>query len=364
MLSLAWLIYLSVNGIMFPLLPVYMYRLSGSYISVGLITALPSLMFMMMSFVWGVISDKIGERKKIVSLSCLVGAVMYFSFDFLDADLLLVVRTVQSVFLASAYLVPALLTEYFPEEKGKALGEFQSFGALGWLIGGLSAGYLYNSGYFFAAGGILTLVFIVLMLPVKELPKGSMKEFHFFKFGEIKVLTFLSLTTIVLITASGIVGGLFSVHMQGFGVSEINIGRVSALTGLSVTLTISLAGRLCDSIGSKKILVLANFSYIWVWLALSLTENMIIFAIIYAMPVYSFFFTSATSIAANVTSIEERGRGIGLVNASMWSGNFLGPLIGGFFAQIANIPFAFGIAGGLCIFSTLLALVLYARYEE
>ncbi|MCK4247659.1 MAG: MFS transporter [Methanomicrobia archaeon] len=364
MISLAWLFFLTVNGIMFPILPIYIHLLSESYIYVGLINALPALMFMVMSFIWGVISDKIGKRKEIIFFSCSIGALMYFSFDFLNAESLIVMRTVQSVFLAGAYLVPALLTEYFPEEKGKALGNFQRFGALGWLIGGLGAGYLYNSGYIFVVSGLLTLIFAFLMMTIEEIPKSAFKEFYFFKFGNFKVLTYLSLATIVLITSAGIVSGLFSVYMKGFGVSEINIGRVSALTGLCVALTISLAGKICDTFGSEKIFVFTSFSYMWIWIALSLTNNMVIFAIIYAIPAYSFFFTSTNSMAANATSMEERGRGIGLVNSSMWLGNFAGPLIGGFLAQLFNIPLAFKFAGFLCIFSTILALYLRRVYKR
>ncbi|MCD6466586.1 MAG: MFS transporter [Methanomicrobia archaeon] len=360
----AWLFFSTVNGIMFPILPIYIYNLSESYIYVGLINALPALMLMFMSFIWGTLSDKIGKRKEIIFFSCFVGSVMYFSFGILNSELLIVIRTIQFVFLAGAYLVPALLTEYFPEEKGKALGNFQSFGALGWVIGGLSAGYLYNSGYIFVASGILTLIFAFLMTTIEEIPKNVFKEFYFFKFGNFKVLTYLALATIILMTSSNIVFGLFSVYMKGFGVSEINIGRVSALTGICVVLTTTLAGIICDKFGSEKIFILTNFSYIWIWIALGITQNMIIFAIIYAIPVYSFFFTSANSMAADATSIEERGRGIGLLNSSISLGMFAGPLIGGFLAQLFNIPFAFIFAGFLCIFSTILALYLGSFYER
>lgn len=364
LISVAWLFFSMANGITFPILPIYIHELSGSYIAVGLITALPAFMFMAMSFGWGALSDKIGERKKIIIISNLVGAVVYFSFDFLTADLLLLMRTVQSVFLASAYLIPALITEYFPEERGKALGDFQSFGALGWVIGGLSAGYLYTSGYIFIVCGCVGLVFTLLMVPLKEIRKKTLKKFYFFKFGNIKVLLYLSLAIIVLMTSAGIISGLFSVYMKGFGVSEVNIGRVSALTGLSVALTISLAGRICDRVGSERVFALTCFSYIWIWIALALTENMLLFGMIYAIPAYSFFFVSTTSIAAEATSVEERGRGIGLVNSSMWLGNFLGPLLGGFLAQGFDISSAFKFAGGVCVISTAIAVYLWSIYER
>jgi len=91
---------------------------------------------------------------------------------------------------------------------------------------------------------------------------------------------------------------------------------------------------------------------------------MIIFTIIYAIPAYSFFFTSANSMAADATSIEERGRGIGLLNSSISLGMFAGPLIGGFLAQLFDISFAFKFAGFLCIFSTILALYLRSFYKR
>ncbi len=364
MILVAWLFFSVVNGVLFPMIPVYILDLSGSYLYVGMINAFPALMLVFMSFIWGAFSDKIGKRKEIIFFSCFVGALMYFVFDALNAELLIVFRTIQSVFLASAYLVPALLTEYFPEEKGKALGNFQGIGASGWLIGGLIAGYLYNYGYMFILCGVFTIIFSFLILKIEEIPKNVFEEFYFFKFGNIKILTYLSFATIILVTSSGIVSGLFSVYMKSYGVSEVNLGRVSGLTGLCVALTTSLAGRICDRFGSENIFVLTNFSYIWIWIALSLTQNMLIFTIIYAIPAYSFFFTSTNSMAAEVTSLEERGRGIGLLNSSISFGNFAGPLIGGFLAQLFNIPFAFIFAGILCIFSTFLAFYLKSIYKN
>ncbi|MCK5547525.1 MAG: MFS transporter, partial [Thermoplasmata archaeon] len=186
-----------VNSMLYPVIPIYIKHMSGDDFLVGLSFALPLFVTIPMSFLWGTLSDYIGKRKPVLIFSGLIGASLFFVFPYLDVIGLIVARTVQMFFFSSQILTFALVTEYFPKEKGKTIGDLNLFGGAGATLGGLMVGFIVSSTFlfqgsqelvtFFSICGFLALISMVFLFVIREVKKKPVKESprNILRFGDM-----------------------------------------------------------------------------------------------------------------------------------------------------------------------------------
>ncbi|MBU7032078.1 MAG: MFS transporter [Theionarchaea archaeon] len=333
------------QGMLFPFLPIYAYEVSGKFAYAGYIFSLPSLILVIMTFGWGSISDRLGNRKSVIILSNIVASLLFFLFVHVSITWLIILRCIQTFFYSSYILIPAIITEYYPSTKGRALGKYNVAMGIGWTIGGVLSGHAATIGFsfFFNLIGIFSLLFCFSFFLVRDAPREkdtrSLKEF--LNFGDPSQIARLCLYALILMTGSSILSSLFNVHLNNLGVSKQSIGYVTSLTSLTFLLVADATGKACDRFGRKPLLALAALSYLFMWLGIGLIDNLYLKVTLWILPFYAFFITASTSSVSDLTTGKERGRGIGILNSSIGMGNFAGGLLGGQMADILGVPVTF-----------------------
>ena len=337
----------------------------GGLIYVGLMGSLPYAGMMVMAYVWGLLSDWLGKRKGIVVASGVAGSLLFFIYPWLTTiEMLIAVRFVQVCLMGSVILLIAVVTERFPGEKGKVIGDLNVPLAFGWVIGAGVAAYLYKSsqeGLFFLCG-IVGLASAIILLPLKEVKKDNGNDFGSLRkmltFRNRRPIFFLCAATLLLLTGNYIVYSVFAQYMRtpDFGLTEMQIGFIVAGSGLTGMLVFRAAGKLVDRTGRRKVLLPTIIIYMVSWTIYALTRNLYVISLIWVLPYWSFFTTSSTAMVSDLTDERERGRGIGILNAAINFGNFAGSLLGGFLAAGLGYHAAFGVAAGLVTVAFFIAL--------
>ncbi|WP_160035395.1 MFS transporter [Paenibacillus sp. An7] len=170
----------------------------------------------------------------------------------------------------------------------------------------------------------------------------------------------LMINIFLIFTGIGLVVPIMPSYMDLLHISGSIVGLLVAAFSFTQLIFSPLAGRLSDNWGRKKIII----------------SGMLIFAVselIFGLSNTAFFLFAARMLGgigaalimpavmaytADVTSGEERGKGMGLINAAITTGFIIGPGIGGFIAEYGiRVPFyAAAIAGTIAAIVTFIVL--------
>jgi MFS family permease len=322
-------------GLNFTMLPIHIINLRDDLFWVGFINSLQYLALVIMTFVWGAFSDKIGKRKAIIIGGNLVASVFYFFFPTADIITLTILRGIQVFFMASWILAYAMATEYRPKAKGEIIGWFTVFNALGWGTGSLLSGFLYDFdvGWFFYFTGIFNALAALVLLPAADPPLKKT-------------------------STSYMVFTIFSVYLKENGIPLPAIGVVVALSGLPSAGLGSIVGKLTDKYGRKPILLAAIIMYAAIWFTYGIVDNIWVVIVLWFIPVYVFYTISTTAYISDLTPSHQRGRGIGLLNSFYNLGAFVGSLAGGALAASQGYQPTFLVAALAIVVSFFIALKL------
>jgi len=355
----------TVTALLYASLQFIAIDMGGSLVYVGLVGSLPYAGMMVMAYVWGLLSDWLGKRKWLVVASGAAGSLLFFVYPWLTTiEMLIAVRFVQVCLMGSVILLIAVVTERFPGEKGKMIGDLNVPLSFGWLIGAGVAAYLYRTsqeGLFFLCGAV-GLAGALVLLPLREVPKdngipiGNLRQMLTFR--QRRPIFILCAATLLLLTGNYIVYSVFAQYLRTptFGLDELHIGLLVAGSGLTGMLAFRLAGRLVDRAGRRKVLLPTILTYMASWAIYAVTQDIYLIGIIWVLPYWCFFTTSSTAMVSDLTDERERGRGIGILNAAINFGNFAGSLLGGVLAATLGFRPAFGVAAGLVTVAFLIAL--------
>jgi len=173
----------------------------------------------------------------------------------------------------------------------------------------------------------------------------------------------LFLIVVIDLIGFGIVIPLLPFYAEYYQASPAEVGLVMATYSLTQFLAAPFWGRLSDRIGRKPVLVIslagAALSYVWLGFAETLT------ALFAARAVGGFMagnISTAFAYVADITTRENRAKGMGLIGAAFGLGFIIGPALGGLMAgsDPVNADFrspAFA-AAGLSALALILTMVI------
>jgi MFS family permease len=360
-----------INGMLYPILALYMYGISEDFFLVGLIIALPFLAAVPMSFVWGAISDRIGSRRLVMAVSGTIGGALFFAMPFADTAWLIILRLVQVGFTTSFVLLNAVATECFPKRKGMSVGNLALMAGVGQAVGALAAGILLPSRELFVGSSAVTIVFwlagiitiaaAISLLPMRERRKKALAtDFgSLLSFGERRGIAIVSMVALILPLAGYIVFSVFPIYLEGLDIpwdATMIAGIFTALSAVTGIFASGLAGRACDRHGRKWVLVGSGIAYVAVWGLMGMTVQPVIIAALWAVPVWSFFTVSAITMVSDMTKPAERGRGIGLVNSAINLGGAAGSILAGYLLSREMIDNIFFLAAAVALIGMVVAV--------
>ncbi|MED5374834.1 MAG: MFS transporter [Myxococcota bacterium] len=181
-----------------------------------------------------------------------------------------------------------------------------------------------------------------------------------------RALGVIFLTVVLDLVGFGIVIPLLSFYAEDYGASPLQVTLLMASYSAAQFLFAPLWGSLSDRFGRRPILLmsiamtalmLAGFAWA--------SELWLLFVFRSLHGVFAANISTAQAYVADVTSKEDRAKGMGMIGAGFGLGFTLGPVIGGVFAETElGLSLPIWIAAGLSALNFVLALALVKEPER
>lgn len=165
----------------------------------------------------------------------------------------------------------------------------------------------------------------------------------------------------MFITMSGIglIIPIMPDYLGTFGVAGTALGALIAVFSFAQFIFSPVSGSLSDKHGRKKIIIFGLILYGVSQLAFGLSTElwMLFVARFFSGFGSAFLIPPMMAFVADITTFEERGKGMGLLGASMSLGFMIGPGIGGFLSKF-GLQFPFYFAAGAALFAAVMSMYI------
>ena len=171
-------------------------------------------------------------------------------------------------------------------------------------------------------------------------------------------LVIIFVTVFIDLLGFGIIIPLLPFYAESFGASAFMIGLLGTVFSLMQFLVAPLCGRWSDRIGRRPIILGGLLVSCLAYVALALANSLaLIFAARVVGGIAGGNIPTAQAYIADITTVENRARGMGLVGAAFGLGFIIGPAIGGILARFGHdVPM--WCAAALCFGNFMAAMFL------
>jgi MFS transporter, DHA1 family, tetracycline resistance protein len=146
--------------------------------------------------------------------------------------------------------------------------------------------------------------------------------------------TIIFLTVFIDLLGFGIIIPLMPFYAETFGANALTVGLLNTSFSLMQFLFAPFWGRLSDRVGRRPVILIGLFGSFVAYLLFGLAQSLtLLFAARIAAGIAGANIPTAQAYMADVTTAENRARGMGLVGAAFGLGFIFGPAIGGFLSQ-------------------------------
>ena len=341
-----------------------------SFLELSLAYALPAIVIMVMAPIWGSLSDRWKKRKMFMIIGFIGYAISFIFYAFvIDITQYLIVAVIGATFSAAALPMGQAHLTTNAENKGERLGYFVAAQSGGWFCGALSSGLLYDiigMRFLFIIAAILSLaatassVILIKDIPFIEVVNSEKRRItDILKQPGMSRLTIAVAFSQIGINSIGAFLAIMLVDELGGGTAFVGLSN-SGATLIAVIIT-GYIGKIVDRKGPIKVLIFAYFSYTVFACLFGLVQDPVVAAILWALPIYPLSATATAALAAQISGEDERGRAMSLVYGAQNAGAWIGPIVGGIFAEfvflavqpISFINAAFNFVAMLLVISLL-----------
>ncbi|MEH7385016.1 MFS transporter [Bacillus sp. JJ1521] len=174
-----------------------------------------------------------------------------------------------------------------------------------------------------------------------------------------KALPILFAVMFLVYVGFGIIIPVIPFYAEDLGASPTELGLLMAVYSLMQFLFAPMWGRISDRIGRKPVMMIGIFGLAVSFFLMALSTDL---WMLFAARIIGGFLSAANmptvmAYAADITSEEDRGKGMGVIGASIGLGFIFGPAIGGIFSK-TDLQMPFYIAGTLSLFTFFLVMLV------
>ncbi|MDR4888067.1 MFS transporter [Fredinandcohnia sp. QZ13] len=172
-----------------------------------------------------------------------------------------------------------------------------------------------------------------------------------------KALPILFAVMFLVYVGFGIIIPVIPFYAEDLGASPTELGLLMAVYSLMQFLFAPMWGRISDRIGRKPVIMIGIFGLAVSFFLMALSTEL---WMLFAARIIGGFLSAANmptvmAYAADITSEEDRGKGMGVIGASIGLGFIFGPAIGGIFSK-TDLQMPFYIAGTLSLITFFLVM--------
>ncbi|WP_079506070.1 MFS transporter [Mesobacillus jeotgali] len=178
-----------------------------------------------------------------------------------------------------------------------------------------------------------------------------------------KALPILFLVMFLVMVGFGIIIPVIPFYAEEIGASPTELGLLMAVYSLMQFLFAPMWGRISDRIGRKPVIMIGILGLSLSFFLMAISTQL---WMLFAARIIGGFLSSANmptvmAYVADITSEEDRAKGMGIIGASVGLGFIFGPAIGGVFSQ-SSLSMPFYIAGATSLITFL--FVTFALKES
>jgi MFS family permease len=317
--------------------------------------------------IWGRLADRYGRKPMLVRAAVGMAVVMSLIGVAHSVHQLVVLRLLAGLIGGYASASTVMIGTQAPRERaGWALG-ILSTGALagnlaGPLIGGMLPGLIGIRGTFFAGAGMITVAALATIFLVREdfHPDDAKKRAshaastHAPRTNHVVVAALLA-TAMMVLVANMSIEPVITVYIGSLGVSADHVARIAgivmACSALGSMLTAARLGALADRIGSWNVIVgclvltgiaMIPQAFVHQWWQLAGLRMLMGMTLAGLLP-------SIAKLARSAVSENSSGQMLGYLQSAQFSGQVVGPLIGGQIGVWFGLHSVFFATGSLLI---------------
>jgi predicted MFS family arabinose efflux permease len=363
-------------------LPLYVRESLGEtrLLTVGLVVVVPAIGTVVASNFWGGLSDVSGRLKPLILVGIAGYAVALAGVPLFvhGTSVLLFVGASSLLYGCLAPLLKAYATLHRLERPQYALAWVLMAQSTGWLVGSFEGGRLMEDGIgnglktalWFAAGLVAAHFFLtLLMLRDKPRPPAAPRARIGWLAGVMEDLVALyenprllrlCLVAFFLYAGNYVVWGFFSIYfIEHLGASVRMLRYTLAVSAVLGIVMYVFVGPLVKRFGARIVLTTGIACYAAMYIMMGTMQSSLATAIIFALPLYGLTNVSANTLAAEYSSVSQRGGGLGVLSGTAALSTIAGPTLGGALADrwgLAIIPWvalwflAAALAGTLTLF--------------
>jgi DHA1 family tetracycline resistance protein-like MFS transporter len=170
-------------------------------------------------------------------------------------------------------------------------------------------------------------------------------------------LVIIFLTVFIDLLGFGIIVPLLPFYAESYGASAFTVGLLGTVFSLMQFVVAPLCGRWSDRVGRRPVIVYGLLASAVAYVALALADSLaLIFAARILGGIAGGNIPTAQAYIADITTPENRAKGMGLVGAAFGLGFIFGPAIGGILARFGHST-PMWCAAALCFGNFLAALM-------
>jgi MFS family permease len=192
----------------------------------------------------------------------------------------------------------------------------------------------------FILGAAYGYVGTILLLGSKEhftIMKGLTRAHGYWKLLQDRNIAILCVLSITVLIASSAFNSFFTLYLVDFlNTSRFVAGLAATGTTVLGAIAYRFIGPLNDKFGRKPIFLLGTVGYTLYFATLYFVSNPSIVTILWIFPIYPFIQSSSAALVSDYTSVSDRGKGLGVLEASLSLGGGIGPVIGGAIADASQ----------------------------
>ncbi len=168
-----------------------------------------------------------------------------------------------------------------------------------------------------------------------------------------KALPILFLVMFLVMVGFGIIIPVIPFYAEEMGASPTQLGFLMAVYSFMQLLFAPMWGRISDRIGRKPVMMIGILGLALSFFLMAISTQL---WMLFAARIIGGFLSSANmptvmAYVADITTEEDRGKGMGIVGAAIGLGFIFGPAIGGIFSQSSiNMPFYIAAVTSLLTF--------------